>query len=145
MLKVISRVSFQKSSTVQIGGVKLSVVHEIGKEGVLALLGAGDFFGEGAWEVRLFGYGKWFRGTHACSRLRDTGFSAIRKSVPATNPISVYSQRPSATAHGSQEDTVWGAMPIPRLGNRRHWLDTQDGLHDVRPPGSLSTQLDPSV
>ena len=46
MLKVISRVSFQKSSTVQIGGVKLSVVHEIGKEGVLALLGAGDFFGE---------------------------------------------------------------------------------------------------
>ncbi len=55
MLKVISRVSFQKSSTVQIGGVKLSVVHEIGKEKVLALLGAGDFFGEGAWEVRLFG------------------------------------------------------------------------------------------
>ncbi len=47
MLKVISRVSFQKSSTVQIGGVELSVVHEIGKEGVQALLGPGDFFGEG--------------------------------------------------------------------------------------------------
>ena len=47
MLKVISRVSFQKSSTVQIGGVKLSVVHEIGKEGVLALLGAGDFLVRG--------------------------------------------------------------------------------------------------
>ena len=47
MLKVISRVSFQKSSTVQIGGVKLSVVHEIGKEGIQALLGPGDFSGEG--------------------------------------------------------------------------------------------------
>src|ERR1700674_5831809 len=31
----------------QKGGVKLSVVSESGKEGVLAILGAGDFFGEG--------------------------------------------------------------------------------------------------
>jgi hypothetical protein len=28
------------------GGVKLSVVNEIGKEGVLAILGRCDFFGE---------------------------------------------------------------------------------------------------
>jgi CRP/FNR family transcriptional regulator, cyclic AMP receptor protein len=32
---------------VQKGGVKLSVVNELGKEAVVALLGAGDFFGEG--------------------------------------------------------------------------------------------------
>jgi CRP/FNR family transcriptional regulator, cyclic AMP receptor protein len=32
---------------VQKGGVKLSVVNAIGKEGVLAILGASDFFGEG--------------------------------------------------------------------------------------------------
>jgi CRP/FNR family cyclic AMP-dependent transcriptional regulator len=32
---------------VQRGGVKLSVVNEVGKEAVLAILGPGDFFGEG--------------------------------------------------------------------------------------------------
>jgi CRP/FNR family cyclic AMP-dependent transcriptional regulator len=32
---------------IQAGGVKLSVVNEIGKEAVVAMLGAGDFFGEG--------------------------------------------------------------------------------------------------
>jgi CRP/FNR family transcriptional regulator, cyclic AMP receptor protein len=31
----------------QKGGVKLSVVNEVGKEAVLAILGSGDFFGEG--------------------------------------------------------------------------------------------------
>jgi len=33
---------------VQKGGVKLSVVNEVGKEAVLAILGPGDFFGEGS-------------------------------------------------------------------------------------------------
>ena len=33
---------------VQSGGVKLSVVNEVGKEAVLAILGPGDFFGEGS-------------------------------------------------------------------------------------------------
>src|SRR6202051_5373513 len=32
---------------IQKGGIKLSVVNEVGKEAVLALLGPGDFFGEG--------------------------------------------------------------------------------------------------
>jgi CRP-like cAMP-binding protein len=32
---------------IQEGGVKLSVVNEAGKEGVVAILGRGDFFGEG--------------------------------------------------------------------------------------------------
>ncbi len=32
---------------IQTGGVKLSVVNEVGKEAVVAILGAGDFFGEG--------------------------------------------------------------------------------------------------
>src|ERR1700731_3195179 len=32
---------------IQKGGVKLSVVNEVGKEGVVAMLGPGDFFGEG--------------------------------------------------------------------------------------------------
>ena len=32
---------------IQKGGVKLSVVNEVGKEAVLAILGPGDFFGEG--------------------------------------------------------------------------------------------------
>jgi CRP/FNR family cyclic AMP-dependent transcriptional regulator len=32
---------------IQSGGVKLSVVNEVGKEAVLAILGPGDFFGEG--------------------------------------------------------------------------------------------------
>jgi CRP/FNR family cyclic AMP-dependent transcriptional regulator len=33
---------------VQKGGVKLSVVNEVGKEAVLTILGSGDFFGEGS-------------------------------------------------------------------------------------------------
>ena len=33
---------------IQKGGVKLSVVNEVGKEAVLAILGRGDFFGEGS-------------------------------------------------------------------------------------------------
>jgi CRP/FNR family cyclic AMP-dependent transcriptional regulator len=32
---------------VQKGGVKLSVVNEVGREAVVAILGPGDFFGEG--------------------------------------------------------------------------------------------------
>src|ERR1700675_4349216 len=32
---------------IQEGGVKLSVVNEVGKEAVVAILGPGDFFGEG--------------------------------------------------------------------------------------------------
>src|ERR1039458_4708155 len=33
---------------IQQGGVKLSVVNEVGKEGVVAVLESGDFFGEGS-------------------------------------------------------------------------------------------------
>ena len=32
---------------IQQGGVRLSVVNEVGKEAVIAILGPGDFFGEG--------------------------------------------------------------------------------------------------
>src|ERR1700676_4979892 len=32
---------------IQEGGVKLTVVNEVGKEAVVAILGPGDFFGEG--------------------------------------------------------------------------------------------------
>src|ERR1035437_973262 len=32
---------------IQRGGIKLSVVNEVGKEAVVAMLGPGDFFGEG--------------------------------------------------------------------------------------------------
>jgi CRP/FNR family cyclic AMP-dependent transcriptional regulator len=53
-------VEFQKNATIftqgdssdhvmyiQVGSVKLSVVNEVGKEAVVAMLGPGDFFGEG--------------------------------------------------------------------------------------------------
>jgi CRP-like cAMP-binding protein len=43
---------------IQRGGVKLFVVNEVGKEAVLAILGPGDFFGEGAWQVNLFEWGQ---------------------------------------------------------------------------------------
>lgn len=33
---------------IQKGGVKLSVVNEVGREAVLAILGPGEFFGEGS-------------------------------------------------------------------------------------------------
>src|ERR1700674_4956662 len=91
------------------------------------------------------GYGKWFRGTRAGSRPRDTGFSAIRKSVPATSPESVYSQRAPATSHGSKEGSAWGAKPTPRLQNELRWLDTHNGHHDVRLPGLPSTPLGPGL
>ena len=39
--------SATKVMYLQKGGVKLSVVNEVGKEAVLAILGPGDFFGEG--------------------------------------------------------------------------------------------------
>src|ERR1700691_177029 len=55
-----NRVEYNKGSTIftqgdaskhvlyiQHGGVRLSVVNEAGKEAVIAILGSGDFFGEG--------------------------------------------------------------------------------------------------
>jgi CRP-like cAMP-binding protein len=36
------------------GGVKLSVVNEVGKEAVVAILGPGDFLARDAWQVSLF-------------------------------------------------------------------------------------------
>src|ERR1700692_2494652 len=38
---------------IQKGGIKLSVVNEVGKEAVLAMLGPGDFFGEGGMAGQL--------------------------------------------------------------------------------------------
>src|SRR5260370_33352825 len=42
---------------VQEGGAKLSVVNEVGKEAVLAILGPGDFFGEGGMPGQSFRMG----------------------------------------------------------------------------------------
>src|SRR6202047_4628175 len=42
---------------IQKGGVKLSVVNEVGKEAVLAILGPGDFFGEGVMAGQSFRMG----------------------------------------------------------------------------------------
>jgi CRP-like cAMP-binding protein len=39
---------------IQKGGIKLSVVNEVGKEAVVAMLGPGDFFGEGCLAGQLF-------------------------------------------------------------------------------------------
>ena len=38
---------------IQEGGIKLSVVNEVGKEAVVAMLGPGDFFGEGSLAGRV--------------------------------------------------------------------------------------------
>jgi CRP-like cAMP-binding protein len=38
---------------IQKGGIKLSVVNEVGKKGVVAMLGPGDFFGEGGMAGQL--------------------------------------------------------------------------------------------
>src|SRR6202051_4261154 len=38
---------------IQKGGIKLSVVNEVGKEAILAMLGPGDFFGEGGMAGQL--------------------------------------------------------------------------------------------
>jgi CRP-like cAMP-binding protein len=43
---------------IQKGGVKLSVVNEVGKEAVVAMLRPGDFFGEGGWRVSFFVWGR---------------------------------------------------------------------------------------
>src|SRR6266436_2820487 len=43
---------------VQDGGVKLSVVNEVGKEAVVAILEPSEFFGEGAWQGRIFEWGR---------------------------------------------------------------------------------------
>ena len=46
--KIYSQGELAKSVLyIQNGGIKLSVVNEVGKEAVVAILGAGDFFGEG--------------------------------------------------------------------------------------------------
>ena len=42
---------------VQKGGVKLSVVNEVGKEAVVAILGPATFLVRGAWQVSLFEWG----------------------------------------------------------------------------------------
>ena len=43
---------------IQNGGVKLSVVNEVGKEAVVAILEPSEFFGEGAWQGRIFEWGR---------------------------------------------------------------------------------------
>jgi CRP-like cAMP-binding protein len=43
---------------IQKGGIKLSVVNEVGKEAVVAMLGPGDFLVRGAWQVSLFVWGR---------------------------------------------------------------------------------------
>src|ERR1700674_953038 len=56
---------------IQKGGVKLSVVSEVGKEAVVAILGPGDFFGEGCLAVSPFAWGRPLRLPLArCSTLR---------------------------------------------------------------------------
>jgi len=45
----------------QSGGVKLTVVNEVGKEAVVAILGPGDFFGEAVWQVSLFAWERLLR------------------------------------------------------------------------------------
>ena len=46
--KIYSQGELAKSVLyIQKGGIKLSVVNQVGKEAVVAILGAGDFFGEG--------------------------------------------------------------------------------------------------
>jgi hypothetical protein len=62
----------------------------------------------------------------------------MRKFVPATSPESVYSQRRSVTSRGWKEGSAWAARPTARLRRPLDWLDTQDGHHAVRPPGSRS-------
>jgi CRP/FNR family transcriptional regulator, cyclic AMP receptor protein len=42
---------------IQVGGVRLSVVNEVGKEAVVAMLGPGDFFGEGGMAGQSFRMG----------------------------------------------------------------------------------------
>jgi CRP-like cAMP-binding protein len=42
---------------IQKGGIKLSVVNEVGKEAVVAMLGPGDFFGEGGHGRSACSYG----------------------------------------------------------------------------------------
>ena len=43
---------------IQKGGVKLSVVNEVGRQKVVAVLGSGDFLGEGACLVNLFAWSR---------------------------------------------------------------------------------------
>ena len=57
---------------IQKGGIKLSVVNEVGKEAVVAMLGPGDFFGEGGgWSGRSNGDGDRDH-THDFTRYRKT-------------------------------------------------------------------------
>ena len=46
---------------IQEGRITLSVINEVGKEAVVAILGPGDFFGEGAWQVSQFAWGRRLR------------------------------------------------------------------------------------
>ena len=62
------------------------------------------------------GFGKWSRGTRACSRRRDTVSSAIRKAAPATSPTPLTSQPSSVTCGCWQEDTSLVVAPTPRPG-----------------------------
>src|SRR6202041_4125143 len=73
--------------------------------------------------LELTGYGKSFRGTRAGSRRWDTGSAATRKSVRATSPGSVYSQRCSATCAGRPADTASAARPKPKLAHLHHGHD----------------------
>jgi CRP/FNR family transcriptional regulator, cyclic AMP receptor protein len=46
----------------QRGGVKLTIVHEVGKEAVVAILGPGDFFGEGGLAGQTRSHGDGYHG-----------------------------------------------------------------------------------
>src|SRR5271169_1210512 len=80
-------------------------------------------------------------------RLSSWGFSvfSLRRSVPATNPTTAYSQRSAAAAHGGRAGRVSAATPTSRLGHPLRWHDMQNGHHAGPLPDSPSTRRVPDA
>ena len=74
---------------IQKGAIKLSVLSRIGKEAVVAMLGAGDFFGEGALAGQLLRIGTATAFPSACSRSMPFLTDPITKLAPGKDPTSI--------------------------------------------------------
>ena len=105
---------------VQDGGVKLSVLSSAGREAVVAMLGAGDFFGEGCLAGQALRMGT---ATTACRR--TAAHPEARDGSPSARPAGVLGSIPHAHAHAqypNRRGPGRSAVQLEREAARAHVL-----------------------
>src|SRR5216684_4140904 len=147
---------------IQEGGVKLSVVNETGKEAVVAILGPGDFFGEGCLagqsvcmatatiiapttvlvicEKRDDSHAP--RGTRVLRPLHRLYACAKRASRGGPDRPALQLQRETAGAHSAAARALWRARPSSKGASQSIARDAGgDDWHDAVPGQFFHEQI----